>query len=286
MSEHKRPYTGRFAPSPTGELHLGSLVSALASYLDSRSHNGRWLIRIEDIDPPREIAGASQAIINSLNAHGLYSDAPIVYQSNRLALYHHYLKQLTPYCYPCYCTRIRMKALNGTYDGHCQGQPKQPKAFAVRLNTHYLSESKQQCAEHFIDSIKGPQYQPLQTTCGDFIIQRKDALIAYQLAVVVDDIEQQITHVIRGDDLLDSTARQRHLFLLLGKQPPEYGHIPVVLNETGQKLSKQHFAPPLDSKQAFNNLVTALGHLKIEPPNNLLETNSIDQLLLWGASKW
>ena len=138
MSEHNRSHTsyiGRFAPSPTGELHLGSLVSALASYFDSRYHKGRWLIRIEDIDPPREIAGASQSILESLKAHGLHSDKPIIYQSQRLALYKHYLQQLAPHCYPCYCTRGRMRELNGVYDGHCKHHPEQPKNFALRLKT-------------------------------------------------------------------------------------------------------------------------------------------------------
>ncbi len=281
----KRAYRGRFAPSPTGPLHLGSLVSALASYLDCHANRGIWLLRIEDIDPPREIAGASQAIINSLKAHGLTSTETITFQSDRLADYQAALIKLRPHCYRCNCPRARIRELKGVYDGRCRDSQVQPPG-AVRLRIDQLSEEQQYQAEHFNDLIQGPQHQNMEQIHGDIIIQRRDQLIAYQLAVVVDDIAQGITHIIRGDDLLSSTARQRCLHLLLGNQPPEFGHVPVVKNELGQKLSKQHHAPALDDSQAMDNLIQAFKHLYMEVPANISSSTSIEQLLRWGSDHW
>lgn len=263
-----RPYIGRFAPSPTGPLHFGSLVCALASYLDAKRHGGQWLLRIEDIDPPREQPGAADAIKRTLEAHGLYWDGEVRYQSQRSDAYWECLNELKKLdlVYPCNCTRARLASLNGPYDGHCRRHPPPAgEACALRLKVIELPEAFRQVNNNieFRDRICGAQSENIEMISGDFVTHRKDGLFAYQLAVVVDDIDQGVTDVVRGDDLLDTTARQIFLYHILGKTPPSYAHIPVIKDAQGNKLSKQNHAPAVDDSTPVENLqraLTCLGH--------------------------
>lgn len=310
-------YIGRFAPSPSGPLHFGSLVTALASYLDAKHHHGQWLVRIEDIDPPREISGAKEMILSSLLAHGLQWDGDIMCQSERSHIYRHYLRELTPYTYPCFCNRQRLNHLQGVYDGYCfttknalnneQSEHSQPLKSSTRLRIDSLCAQQQQHCENFQDLFQGQQVQSLVTESGDFIVHRKDGLFAYQLAVVADDIAQGITHVIRGSDLLSSTARQRYLWQLMTDKQfsddnstkktgrpkkekrmalPTYGHLPVATTGDGQKLSKQNQATALDDAYAFNNICRALTFLSHPVPTGLVASNDIPTLLYWAISCW
>ncbi len=204
LNDSTNQYVGRFAPSPTGELHQGSLLTAVASYLDARQAQGHWLVRMEDLDPPREQAGAADAILRSLEAHGLHWDQSVIYQSQRQAAYQERLLSLQgqQLCYPCSCNRQRLKTLKA-YDRHCLTHtPAGDAANAVRVRVETAA------AIRFDDVFQGRQSQRLEQEVGDFVIRRKDQLFAYQLAVVADDIDQGITHVIRGIDLMESTARQ------------------------------------------------------------------------------
>ena len=272
---------GRFAPSPTGPLHFGSLVAALASFLDAKQQQGQWLVRIEDIDPPRELAGAGDAILAALLAHGLQWDGELVYQSQRTDHYQSALQQLSAqgYTYACSCSRQRLASLPKGYDGHCLTHPPQPgEAAAIKLKT-----GKFACA--FGDIFQGPQQQPLLGPADDFVLWRKDGLVAYQLAVVVDDIAQGVNTVVRGSDLLSSTSKQILLARLLGSQEPVYGHLPVVKNQTGQKLSKQNHAPAIDINTPQANLWQALHFLRQSPPPEL-ERQPVAALLRWGVEHW
>lgn len=274
---------GRFAPSPSGPLHFGSLVAAVASYVDARHHQGRWLVRMEDLDPPREQAGASTAILKSLQAHHLFWDGEVLLQSQRLDAYGEALKKLqqSDLIYPCYCTRKSLAAVAGPYPGTCRRGP-------VRQRPHAWRVLNQKPSDKFNDVILGPYH--CENPLGDFIVRRKDGLFAYQLAVVVDDIYQGITHVIRGIDLIDSTPSQIFLFQCLNAEPPGFGHVPVVLNEQGQKLSKQHGAPPLDDKNSRGNLLAALHFLNHKPdslsPNHASCSASEEELLNWAIKHW
>lgn len=276
-------YRGRFAPSPTGPLHFGSLLAALASYLDARAHQGTWLIRIEDLDPPREQAGASRAILEALARHGLSSDQPVLYQSQRLAAYESILLQLKSkgLIYHCSCNRNRLATLGRVYDRHClHSPPAAGDSVAWRIK---LPQPEQTVS--FEDAIQGLQVQTPASDFGDFILKRKDGLHAYQLAVVVDDIYQGITHVVRGSDLLEVSARQQLLFQLLGQTAPNWAHIPVINNHQGQKLSKQNHAPALDLNTPRDNLYHALRLLGQTPPTSLLHS-SVEAVLEWGQTHW
>lgn len=284
LNEHHpaNTYIGRFAPSPTGPLHFGSLVSALASFLDARSHSGQWLVRMEDLDPPREQPGAADSILRDLEAHGLTWDGAVLHQSRRHAAYGEALTCLhdTHLVYPCSCTRQRLQLRGGTYDGHCARHPpasKEPTALRVRVNAATPIT--------FHDLFQGQQQQNLADEVGDFILRRKDGLFAYQLAVVVDDIYQKVTHIIRGSDLLDSTPRQLWLYQCLGAKAPSHGHIPIALNRQGQKLSKQNLAPALEAHSASENLWLALQFLQQSPPATL-EGAPIQELLAWAVEHW
>jgi glutamyl-Q tRNA(Asp) synthetase len=279
-------YTGRFAPSPTGPLHLGSLFAALASYLDARASHGRWLVRMEDIDPPREIPGAADTILQQLENHGLYWDDSVLYQSQRLAAYQEAIGDLVDkqLIYFCQCTRARLRTLNGIYDGHCQSQKllttdsRAIKSSAIRILVPDLAISWQ-------DLIRGPCTENLAKSCGDFIIVRRDGLFAYQLAVSVDDGYQGITHIIRGDDLLDSTPRQIYLLDQLGLTVPAYGHIPILKNHDGDKLSKQGFAPMVNATTPGTNIERCLTLLGINLPTDLSGA-SVEELLPWAIKHW
>lgn len=256
-------YRGRFAPSPTGALHAGSLVAALASWLDARAHGGIWLVRMEDLDPPREVAGAARAILDGLAAFGLVSDQPPVYQSRRGALYQHALDRLAAagLLYGCACSRAEVAAAQQrlglpahVYPGTCRGGTggRRVRALRVRVPDETVG---------FIDRACGAFAQNLARDVGDFVVRRADGLWAYQLAVVVDDGEQQITDVVRGADLFDNTPRQIWLQRVLALPMPRYLHVPVVANALGEKLSKQTGAAPLDLGQPTSALERAWQHL-------------------------
>lgn len=241
-------YVGRFAPSPTGPLHFGSLVAALASYLDARAARGRWVLRMDDLDLARNEPGAADAILRALERLGLEWDGPVLYQSARLARYREVLDDLARrgFTYPCGCTRKELEdsalAIDGAriYPGTCRrGLPLGKRARAVRLRTHDAPIA-------FHDAIQGWIEQRVEREVGDFVLLRADGVFAYQLAVAVDDVDQGISHVVRGADLLDSTARQIHLQRLLGARTPRYAHVPVAMSAAGEKLSKQTGARPLD----------------------------------------
>jgi glutamyl-Q tRNA(Asp) synthetase len=241
-------YVGRFAPSPTGPLHFGSLVAALASYLDARSAKGKWHLRLDDLDQPRTQPGAASEILRALDLLGFEWDGPVLVQSQRLERYRAALDELARrgLAYPCSCTRKELEdsalAIDGAriYPGTCrQGLAPGKAARALRLRTHAAPIG-------FADAIQGWVEQRVEKEVGDFVLLRADGVIAYQLAVVVDDMDQGISHVVRGADLLDSTARQIHLQRLLGARTPHYAHLPVALNAAGEKLSKQTGARPLD----------------------------------------
>lgn len=282
-------YTGRFAPSPSGPLHFGSLVCALASYLDARANNGRWLVRIEDIDPPREQPGATDAILACLEHHHLFWDDEVVYQSGRSESYLETLRQLRDrsLSYRCNCTRKRLAELNGIYDSYClsRGIASSTPA-AVRLDVlRSLAEiSDLKNPVSFIDGIQGEQLENL-LAAGDYVIHRKDGLFAYQLAVVVDDIWQNITHVVRGADLLDTTARQILLFRLLGRSAPHYSHVPLIVDAQGNKLSKQNRAPAIDNARAGENLYLALRVLGLNPVVELQRAPP-EYLIEWAVNQW
>lgn len=284
------PYIGRFAPSPSGPLHFGSLVSALASYLHARAAGGRWLVRMEDLDPPREEAGAKNAILNALEVHQLFWDDGVLFQSERQQAYEQTLERLLRegLAYRCRCTRKDIQALGGVYDGRCRDQAVSPdEPHAWRLKLFDVPEGHTEPADPYCwtDLFQGPQAQSLRREVGDPIIKRKDGLFAYQLAVIVDDIHQGITHIIRGVDLLPVSAGQLAAFALLGGRPPALGHVPVANNELGQKLSKQHRAPPLDPKKAGTNLWYALDFLQQGPPRELKGAGP-GAVLDWARAHW
>lgn len=234
------PYRGRFAPSPTGPLHLGSLQAALGSWLLARRAGGEWRVRIEDIDPPRTVAGAAEAQLRSLHAFGLHPDGAVVRQSQRHALYRQALDSLLQrgLAFTCGCSRTQLAATGGIHHRCLQPPPRARQA--VRLRVAPGSRIG------FVDGLLGPIEQDVHAEVGDFVLRRSDGHWAYQLAVVVDDAEQGITDVVRGADLLDSTPRQLLLHAALGLAPPRYQHLPLVLDAAGRKLSKSQAALPLD----------------------------------------
>jgi glutamyl-Q tRNA(Asp) synthetase len=243
-------YVGRFAPSPTGPLHFGSLVAALASWLDARAAGGRWQVRIEDLDAPRAQPGAAEDILRTLAQLGLTWDGDVVYQSRRTPAYERALKRLAGHTYWCGCTRREIAdsalglAADGAqiYPGTCRGglAGKPPRALRVRTDDREVA---------FTDRVQGRQAQVLEREAGDFVLLRADAQYAYQLAVVVDDAEQGVTDVVRGADLLDSTPRQLFLQRLLGYPQPRYLHVPAAVNAAGEKLSKQTGAAPVAGRK-------------------------------------
>jgi glutamyl-Q tRNA(Asp) synthetase len=280
-------YRGRFAPSPTGPLHVGSLVAALGSYLDAKHHQGKWLVRIEDLDTPRTVKGASNEILSTLEAYGLYWDEDIIYQSQRTAAYEeafHRLKK-TGVVYPCACSRkeIADSALHRgdelVYPGTCRSgiaQGKIARAWRVCVNDAHID---------FTDRMQGTITQNLATEVGDFVVLRADGLFAYQLAVVVDDATQGITDVVRGADLLYSTPRQIYLHQLLELNIPAYMHLPVVVNAKGEKLSKQTLAQPVEKNNAASTLFDALLFLRQQPTAEL-QLGTIEQILAWAIKNW
>lgn len=281
IADQATPYIGRFAPSPTGPLHEGSLLCAVASYLDAKAHQGQWLLRIEDLDPPREMPGADLLIIEALKAHGLHWDGDIMYQSHRLPAYQHALNVLSrsQHVYPCTCRRVDLANVGGPYPGYCRTTPANNNApHALRLKVDdYRAD--------FVDGLQGRQSEQLSDTCGDYIIRRKDGLFSYQLAVAIDDAAQNVSHVVRGIDLLDSTARQLFVFHKLGYPLPSYTHIPVLVDEQGTKLSKQTGATAIDNQRACDNLLRALHRLQQPLPSGS-ESCSVESILQFAVQHW
>ncbi len=280
-------YRGRFAPSPTGPLHFGSLVAATGSFLEARTRGGAWLVRMEDLDPPRIVPGAASDILRTLQACGMEWDGEVVYQSARSDAYHSALHRLREkgLVYPCACSRreIADSAVAGVeglvYPGTCRaGLPPGKAARALRIDTRGAAAA-------FDDALQGRIAHDLEKESGDFVLYRADDVYAYQLAVVVDDTEQGITDVVRGADLLASTPRQIYLQRLLGLATPRYIHLPVAVNENGEKLSKQTLAPPLDAARPVPALVQALHFLGQQPPTEL-ERASLDEFWQWAVQNW
>ncbi|CAM5187884.1 Glutamyl-Q tRNA(Asp) synthetase OS=Castellaniella defragrans OX=75697 GN=gluQ PE=3 SV=1 [Castellaniella defragrans] len=252
------PYVGRFAPSPSGPLHEGSLVAALASFLDARAHGGRWLLRIEDIDTPRIVPGADQVIMGQLAALGLHWDGPPVWQSARQTLYEHAFTCLQGdgRVYACRCTRRELPP--GPYPGTCRMLLNEPRgAVPGRRRVRSWRFRVEAGTETFEDRWMGLQSQDVAREVGDFIIRRADGPWAYQLVVVVDDADQGVTDIVRGADLLDSTARQRQLARALGLPAPRTLHVPLITDEAGRKLSKQNHAPGLEVRNPLPCLTRA-----------------------------
>lgn len=279
-------YQGRFAPSPTGPLHFGSLIAATGSYLQARHQNGLWQLRVEDIDPPREVEGATKSIIHMLDTYGFEWDGEILYQSQRLELYQEYLELLLKdgLVFPCSCSRKditerQKQTKSNVYPGTCRNQKHNPhNQFAYRIYAHQGNVS-------FNDGIQGQQLFSLANEIGDFVVKRADGFYSYQLAVAIDDAITGITEVVRGSDLLDSTPRQIHVQHSLNLSTPRYMHLPVATNARGQKLSKQTFAQPLNKENSIETLWQVLQVLG-QSPDTELKTASLDELWQWAISHW
>ena len=280
-------YRGRFAPSPTGPLHFGSLVAAVASYLQALRAGGEWLLRIEDIDPPREPAGAAAQIIDALRVHGFRWSGDIVFQRHNLRRFEAVAESLLErrLAFACTCSRatIRKSATAGPvgpiYPGTCRDKTfdgKQVHAIRLRTANQHVS---------FEDRLQGQVDCSLDKEIGDFVIRRKDGLIAYALAVVLDDHDQGITEIVRGADLLQFTPAQIHLQRILGLKTPAYMHVPVAVAEDGDKLSKQAGATALDNRTPVQNLFRCLDFLRQQPPADL-RTASLDAIWTWAGKNW
>ena len=267
--------TGRFAPSPTGPLHMGSLITALASYLDAKVKCGQWYVRIDNLDPPREDPAATSEILASLQAHELQGERAIDYQSDHIPRYQQALNQLTDHLFYCTCSRKSL-ANQATYPGTCRGNTTPIADAAIRLRVSSAPIT-------FIDAVVGRQTVDLTQEYGDFIVRRRDGLWAYNFATAVDD-GSDATHVLRGQDLLDVTPPQIHLMNLLGLSVPAYSHIPLLCFADGTKLSKQTHAPPLDDSRAALNLRAALYYLGMNPPAQ--PSWLAEQWLEWALAHW
>lgn len=275
------PYIGRFAPTPSGYLHFGSLLAALASYLDARHHNGQWLVRIEDLDTPRNIPGATEHILRTLDAYGLHWDGEVVHQADRLALYQQAMTRWleTGQAYYCDCSRRDILAHGNIYPGTCRlRQLPAASDHAIRLQVDSSELTLQ-------DRLQGRFSQRLSEASGDFIIRRRDGIIAYQLAVVVDDIAQGVTDIVRGADLLESTPRQLWIYQLLRQPVPRYLHVPLAMRADGEKLSKRLGSAPLEPEQAARTLHHALSVLAQRPPSELTGAPVAEQLQ-WAIAHW
>jgi glutamyl-Q tRNA(Asp) synthetase len=270
-------YIGRFAPSPSGPLHFGSLIAALGSYLRAHSQQGQWLVRIEDIDPPREVAGASDDILRTLDAYGLHWHGTALYQHQRYDAYQHQIEQLISHdqAYFCQCTRKIIQASGGLYDGRCgQCQP--------RLSQGAIRIRNQARVDIFTDLVQGEIVVDSHFAAEDFIIKRSDGLYAYQLAVVLDDAYQGITEVVRGCDLLEASCRQISLFLQLGLNTPNWLHLPLACAEKGFKLSKQNHAPAIDTQHPQASINAALAFLG-QPS---VDIDSVDVMLQQAVAQF
>lgn len=277
-------YCGRFAPTPSGPLHFGSLVAALASFLDAKAHQGKWLVRIEDIDEPRAVAGADQVILEQLDQHGLHWDGEVLYQSQRVDRYQHALAQLhqQDLTYRCICTRREIKARGPYYTGVCRphdySEQEAPRA-AIRCknDTPQLT---------FSDRLAGVVTIDPAFASEDFVLYRRDGLFTYQLAVVVDDIDQAITDIVRGADLLTATSWQLVLWNTLAERQPRFAHVPVVLDVKGRKLSKQNHAPALHANQTLAQLQQAAKFLGLGQLEATTRERFLDQAIVAWQAKY
>lgn len=274
---------GRFAPSPTGPLHIGSLTTAVASYLHARQAGGEWLVRIEDIDPPREVPGAADSILRVLEALDLEWDRPVLYQSTRMPAYEAAAADLVTrgLAFACSCSRRDVREASGSgsrYPGTCRNGPARPGPTAVRVRVDGSRVA-------FLDGLRGRIERDIETNEGDYVIRRRDGLPAYHLAAVLDDAYQGVTHVVRGVDLLDSTGVHLHLQGLLGLPTPAYWHLPVVTNAAGQKLSKQTGACGITPEEAAGRAPEALRLLGLEPPRTLCGAEP-RELWNWARAHW
>lgn len=275
-------YRGRFAPSPTGPLHFGSLVAALVSFLEARTRNGTWLVRIEDLDPLRETPDAAARILRTLEAHRLTWDEDVLYQSRRGNVYQERLEQLEAlgHVYRCPCSRRDLTASQGKHPNRCREHPlrhyDQPTAwrFAVQSGQY-----------RWDDLLQGHQCYQLEAERDDFVVQRKEGFFAYQLAVVCDDAAQNVQQIVRGSDLLDSTPFQLALLTALSLPQPSYLHFPVIVGDNRQKLSKQNHAPAIEDSTPGRNLWQALVALRQKPPDDLARAHA-DQVLAWALENW
>jgi glutamyl-Q tRNA(Asp) synthetase len=286
-TDHTGPYRGRFAPSPTGPLHFGSLVAAVASWLDARARGGSWLVRIEDVDVPRTVPGAAGEILRTLEAAGLEWDEEVLYQSRRTERYEAALESLRAAgrVFGCRCTRreIADSVLSSDrarrYPGTCRGGL--PPGVAARAWRFRVEHGE----IRFADRLQGEYAQDVDAEVGDFLLRRADGLFAYQLAVVVDDADQRVSDVVRGVDLLDSTPRQIQLQRALGLPRPRYLHLPVAVNAAGEKLSKQTRAPAIRAQEAAGGVVAVLDFLGHPPPEELSGAPA-GSILAWAREHW
>ena len=266
-------YAGRFAPTPSGPLHLGSLLTAVASWLDARAHNGRWSVRIDDLDTPRVLPQAEATILRTLERHGLTWDGPVIRQSEHVECHRAALDRLATRCFACRCTRRELGA-STAYPGTCRDLRLARPGNAVRVRTDAMPI-------RFEDRVQGPVREDLTQSVGDFVVWRRDGFASYQLAVVMDDDAMAITHVVRGADLLDNTPRQLHLLRFLGLSAPVYAHVPVILEANGVKLSKHNDATAIDDSAARVNVATVLGLLGLDPP-----WGDVEAMLAWARRHW
>lgn len=280
-------YCGRFAPTPSGPLHFGSMLAAIASWCDARAHGGNWQLRIDDLDPPRVAAGASDDILRCLASFGLHWDGDVVYQSRRGDAYHAALHRLREHghVFACACSRREiaeggLAGIDGAvYPGTCRdGLPEGRAARALRLRVQDVTVG-------FDDALQGRVEQQLASQVGDFVLFRADHVYSYHLACVVDDAEQGVTEVVRGADLLDSTPRQIYLQRLLGLATPAYLHLPVIVDAGGAKLSKQTLAQPVDASDPLPVLLDAMTLLGQQPPAPLARA-TIGEALDWAVAHW
>ncbi|WP_404409767.1 tRNA glutamyl-Q(34) synthetase GluQRS [Pseudidiomarina marina] len=271
------PYCGRFAPTPSGPLHFGSLIAALASYLDARAHAGKWLVRIEDVDTPRAVEGADQVILEQLKRHELHWDGDIWYQSERTDAYQVALEYLRHrhLTYRCECSRKQIKALGPYYTGICRNKNIDSTDSAIRFRNDDPILS-------FEDGWQGHVTIDPNFASEDFVLFRRDGLFTYQLAVVVDDIEQGVTDIVRGEDLLTATSWQLNLWRYFTDRVPRFKHVPLALDEHGRKLSKQNHAPALNNDDAKAQLQAALVFLGLTPSHTL----TVPQLLAEAVTQW
>ncbi|WP_258808317.1 tRNA glutamyl-Q(34) synthetase GluQRS [Pseudidiomarina sp. CB1] len=272
------PYCGRFAPTPSGPLHFGSLIAAVASYLDAKAHQGKWLVRIEDVDKPRAVAGADTIILKQLETFGLHWDGEVLYQSRRDAAYGAALSQLQErkLCYYCTCTRKQIKTRGPYYTGYCRTKNRNADNAAIRF-------CNDQPVTQFIDRWQDEVVIEPTFAAEDFVLYRRDQLYTYQLAVVVDDIEQGITDLVRGADLLTPTAWQLTLWQQLSTRRPRLMHVPLALDANGRKLSKQNHAPALASSEIRRQLQEAMQFLGI---TDIDAGNSVAQMLQQATTVW
>lgn len=275
------PYIGRFAPSPSGPLHFGSLVAAFGSYFQAKSQHGQWLVRMEDLDPPREMPGASNLILKTLESYGLHWDKTVIYQSDRHQRYQDQIENWLAIglAYYCQCTRKQIKQNGGFYPGTCRHKSlHSPNDCSVRLHV-------QEPVEHFIDQKHGIITIPHQLAQEDFIIKRRDGLFAYNLAVVLDDIDQGVTEVVRGADLIEPTGRQINLYRYLNQPEVKYIHLPLAVDSHGNKLSKQNHAPAVNIDSPKETLIQVMIFLGFELPSDF-QSASVEQMLTWGCQHW